>query len=132
MAVTTGIPVDELRSRFRGALITPDDDSYEAAAAVWNGSIRRRPALVARCTGPADVVAALELGRRHDLLTAVRGGGHNIAGNATCDDGLVIDLSRLRTVRVDPARRRANVGPGCVWGDVDHETQAFGLAVPGG
>lgn len=132
MAVTTGIPVDELRSRFRGALITPDDDSYEAAAAVWNGSIRRRPALVARCTGTADVVAALEFGRRHDLLTAVRGGGHNIAGNATCDDGLVIDLSRLRTVRVDPARRRAYVGPGCVWGDVDHETQAFGLAVPGG
>jgi FAD binding domain-containing protein/berberine-like enzyme len=132
MAISTRIPVDELRSRFRGALITPDDDGYEAAAAVWNGSIRRRPALVARCTGSADVVAALEFGRRHDLLTAVRGGGHNIAGNATCDDGLVIDLSGLRTVRVDPARRRAYVDPGCAWGDVDHETQAFGLAVPGG
>jgi FAD binding domain/Berberine and berberine like len=132
MAISTRVPVDELRSRFRGALITPDDDGYEAAAAVWNGSIRRRPALVARCTGSADVVAALEFGRRHDLLTAVRGGGHNIAGNATCDDGLVIDLSGLRTVRVDPARRRAYVDPGCAWGDVDHETQAFGLAVPGG
>ncbi len=132
MAITTAIQVSELRSRFRGALITPDDDGYRGAAAVWNGSIRRRPALVARCTGTADVVAALEFARRHDLVTAVRGGGHNIAGNATCDDGLVIDLSGLRTVRVDPARRRAYVDPGCVWGDVDHETQAFGLAVPGG
>ena len=132
MAITTGIPVNELRSRFRGCLITPEDDRYEAAAAVWNGSIRRRPALVARCTGTADVIAALGFARRHDLLVAVRGGGHNIAGNATCDDGLVIDLSGLRTVRVDPARRRAYVDPGCVWGDVDHETQTFGLAVPGG
>jgi len=132
MATTTAIPVGELRSRFRGALITPDDDGYRGAAAVWNGSIRRRPALVARCTGTADVVTALEFARRHDLVTAVRGGGHNIAGNATCDGGLVIDLSGLRTVRVDPARRRAYVDPGCVWGDVDHETQAFGLAVPGG
>lgn len=132
MAITTGIPVDELRSRFRGALITPDDGGYEAAASVWNGSIRRSPALVARCTGTADVIAALEFAQRHDLLTAVRGGGHNIAGNATCDDGLVIDLSGLRTVRVDRARRRAYVDPGCVWGDVDHETQTFGLAVPGG
>ena len=93
MAITTGIPVNELRSRFRGALITPDDDRYEAAAAVWNGSIRRRPALVARCTGTADVIAALGFAQRHDLLVAVRGGGHNIAGNATCDDGLIIDLS---------------------------------------
>lgn len=132
MAITTGIPVNELRSRFRGALITPDDDRYEAAAAVWNGSIRRRPALVARCTGTADVIAALGFAQRHDLLVAVRGAGHNIAGNATCDDGLVIDLSGLRTVRVDPARRCAYVDPGCVWGDVDHETQTFGLAVPGG
>ena len=132
MAITTGIPVDELRSRFRGALITPDDGGYEAVASVWNGSIRRSPALVARCTGTADVIAALEFAQRHDLLTAVRGGGHNIAGNATCDDGLVIDLSGLRTVRVDRARRRAYVDPGCVWGDVDHETQTFGLAVPGG
>jgi FAD/FMN-containing dehydrogenase len=132
MAISTGIPVDELRPRFRGPLLTPADDGYEAASAVWNGSIRRRPALVARCTGAADVIAAIEFGRRHDLLTAVRGGGHNIAGNATCEGGLVIDLSRLRTVRVDPVRRRAVVDPGCVWGDVDHETQAFALAAPGG
>ena len=132
MAVTTPIAVDELRPRFRGPLITPEDPTYEAAAAVWNGSIRRRPALVARCTGTADVMEAVRFARRHDLLTAVRGGGHNIAGNATCDDGLVIDLSQLRTVRVDPVKRTALVAPGCVWGDVDHETQAFGLAVPGG
>jgi FAD/FMN-containing dehydrogenase len=132
MAITTGVPMGELRPRFRGALLAPADDGYDEAAAVWNGSVRRRPALVARCTGAADVMAAVEFGRRHDLLTAVRGGGHNIAGNATCDEGMVIDLSRLRAVRVDPGRRRAWVAPGCVWGDVDHETQAFGLAVPGG
>jgi FAD binding domain/Berberine and berberine like len=132
MSTETAISVDELRSRFRGPLITPQDDGYESAAAVWNGSIRRRPAVVARCTGAVDVTAAVEFARRHNLLVAVRGGGHNIAGNATCDDGLVIDLSLLRSVRVDPAARLAHVGPGCVWGDVDHETQAFGLAVPGG
>ncbi|HKF18885.1 MAG TPA: FAD-binding protein, partial [Candidatus Dormibacteraeota bacterium] len=111
MTITADIPVDQLRSRFRGAIITPQDDSYEAAAPVWNGSIRRRPAVIARCTGAADVLAAIEFGRRHDLLTAVRGGGHNIAGNATCDGGLVIDLSGLHSVRVDPARRRAYVDP---------------------
>jgi FAD/FMN-containing dehydrogenase len=132
MAIGAAVPVDELRSHFRGRLITPDDPDYQTAASVWNGSIRRHPALVARCTGAADVIAAVKFARAHDLPTAVRGGGHNIAGNATCDDGLVIDLSTLRTVRVDPAARRATVSPGCVWGDVDHETQAFGLAVPGG
>jgi FAD/FMN-containing dehydrogenase len=132
MSMTTDVPVDELRSRFRGDLITQGDDGYGAAAAVWNGSIRRRPALVARCAGTRDVIAVLEFGRLHALPIAVRGGGHNITGNATCDGGLVIDLSGLRSVRVDPARRRASVDPGCVWGDVDHETEGFGLAVPGG
>ena len=132
MAITTGLPIDELRERFRGPVIARGDEGYDAAAAVWNGSIRRRPAIVARCTGPADVVAAIEFARRHHLPIAVRGGGHNIAGNATCDDGLVVDLSMLRAVRIDPSRRVAHVSPGCVWGDVDHETQAFGLAVPGG
>jgi FAD binding domain/Berberine and berberine like len=132
MATTTAIPVDELRSRFRGPIITPQDDGYDAAASVWNASVRRRPALVARCTGSADVVSAVEFARRHELPLAVRGGAHNIAGNATCDDGLVIDLSMLRSVRVDPPARVAHVAPGCIWGDVDHETQAFGLAVPGG
>ncbi len=132
MAITTDVKVDELRGRFRGPLISMGDDGYEAAAAVWNASIRRRPALVARCTGQADVIEAIEFARRHNLPIAVRGGGHNIAGNATCDGGLVIDLSMLRTVHVDHSRRIARVSPGCVWGDVDHETQAFGLAVPGG
>ncbi len=132
MTITVDIPVDQLRSRFRGAIITPQDGGYKSAASVWNGSVRRRPAVIARCTGAGDVLAAIDFGRRHDLLTAVRGGGHNIAGNATCDGGLVIDLSGLHSVRVDPARRRAYVDPGCVWGDVDHQTQAFGLAVPGG
>jgi FAD/FMN-containing dehydrogenase len=132
MAIITGVPIDELRAHFRGPLITPLDSGYEAAASVWNGSIRRTPAVVARCTGTADVLAAIQFARRHDLLTAIRGGGHNIAGNATCDGGIVIDLSMLRSVRVDPAARMAHVSPGCLWGDVDHETQAFGLAVPGG
>ncbi len=132
MATSTSIPIDQLRSRFRGPIITPSDAGYEAAAAVWNGSIRRRPALIAQCTGAAVVIAAVQFAREHRLLVAVRGGGHNIAGNATCDEGLVIDLSRLRTVRVDPKARTAQVDPGCVWGDVDHETQAFGLAAPGG
>jgi FAD/FMN-containing dehydrogenase len=132
MATATGVPVDELRSRFRGQIITPGDEGYDAAAAVWNGSIKRRPAVVARCTGAADVIAAIRFARRHDLVTAVKGGGHNIAGNATCDGGLVVDLSLLRSVRVDPSNRLASVSPGAVWGDVDHETQAFGLAVPGG
>ncbi len=132
MAITAEVPVDEIRGRFRGPLICAGDDGYDAAAAVWNASIRRRPAVVARCTGPADVIVAIEFAKRHDLPVAVRGGGHNIAGNATCDGGIVIDLSMLRSVRVDPSRRAAQVDPGCVWGDVDHETQAFGLAIPGG
>jgi len=132
MATSTALPVDELRSRFRGPIISPQDADYEAASAVWNGSIRRRPALVARCTGTADVTAAVQFASHHHLQVAVRGGAHNIAGNATCDGGLVIDLSMLRSVRVEPSARIAHVGPGCLWGDVDHETQAFGLAVPGG
>src|SRR5262249_58508150 len=99
---------DQLRSRFRGAIITPQDDSYEAAASVWNGSIRRRPAVIARCTGAADVLAAIEFGRRHDLLTAVRGGGPNIAGNATCGGGPGVGLSGLHSVRVEPGLRRAD------------------------
>ena len=132
MSTSTAVPIDELRARFRGPIVTPEDAAYDTARAVWNGSIQRRPALVARCLGAADVMAAVQFARRHELHVAVRGGGHNIAGNATCDGGLVIDLSLMRSVRVDPDGRTAQVGPGCLWGDVDHETQAFGLAVPGG
>ena len=124
--------LDTFRERFAGSVIGPDDPEYDRARAVWNGMIDRRPALIARCTGVADVIAALELAREHDLVVAVRGGGHNVAGTATCDGGIVIDLSRMRAVRVDPDARRVWAQGGCTWGDVDRETQLFGLAVPGG
>jgi FAD/FMN-containing dehydrogenase len=128
MPVTAAIDISGLR----GELIRPGDPGYDAARAVWNGSIDRRPAAVAHCTGAADVAAAVRFAREHGLPLSVRGGGHNIAGHAVCEDGLVIDLSRLRGVFVDPVARRAHVAPGATWGDVDHETQPFGLAAPGG
>ena len=116
----------------RGELITPNHADYDAARAVWNGAVNRRPRLIARCIGAADVVAAVRFARDHDLEIAVRGGGHNVAGTAVCDDGLVIDLSAMRTVTVEPVSRTARVLAGALWGDVDHETQAHGLATTGG
>jgi FAD/FMN-containing dehydrogenase len=117
---------------FRGALITHGDADYDTARAVWNGVVDRRPTLIARCTGTADVVAAVRFAREHDLQVAVRGGGHNVAGTAVCDDGLVIDLTPMRGVLVDPASRTAWAQGGALWGDVDHETQAHDLATTGG
>jgi FAD/FMN-containing dehydrogenase len=117
---------------FRGRLIGAGDADYDSARAVWNGAIDRRPRLIARCTGTADVVAAIQFARANDLAIAVRGGSHNVAGTAVCDDGLVIDLSEMRAVRVDASNRRAWVQGGALWGDVDHETQAHGLATTGG
>jgi FAD/FMN-containing dehydrogenase len=117
---------------FRGQLIGAGDADYDSARAVWNGTVDRRPRLIARCTGAADVVTAVRFARAHDLEIAIRGGGHNVAGTAVCDDGVVIDLSAMRGVRVDPAGRRAWVQGGALWGDVDHETQAHGLATTGG
>ena len=117
---------------FRGQLISADHVDYDIARTVWNGAIDRRPHLIARCIGTADVVAAVRFARDHDLEIAIRGGGHNVAGTAICDDGIVIDLSAMRAVRVDPADRRAWVQGGALWGDVDHETQAHGLATTGG
>ena len=117
---------------FRGRLISADHADYDIARAVWNGAIDRRPRLIARCIGTADVVAAVRSARDHDLEIAIRGGGHNVAGTAVCDDGIVIDLSAIRVVRVDPAGRRAWVQGGALWGDVDHETQAHGLATTRG
>src|ERR671922_354004 len=117
---------------FRGELITADHIDYDAARAVWNGAVGRRPRLIARCSGTADVAAAVRFARDHDLEIAVRGGGHNVAGTAVCDDGIVIDLSAMRAVSVDPVGRTALVQGGALWGDVDHETQAHGLATPGG
>jgi FAD/FMN-containing dehydrogenase len=117
---------------FRGRLISADDTDYDTARAVWNGAIDRRPRLIARCIGTADVIAAVRFAREHDLELAIRGGGHNVAGTAVCDDGIVIDLSAMRAVRVDVAERRVWVQGGALWGDVDHETQAHGLATTGG
>lgn len=124
--------VAELKTRFRGMLLRPGDAGYDAARSIWNGMIDKRPALIARCTGTADVIAAVNFARTHHLLLAVRGGGHNVAGSALCDEGLVIDLSAMRGVQVDPWARVAHVQPGLAWGDLDHETQVFGLATPGG
>jgi UDP-N-acetylenolpyruvoylglucosamine reductase len=125
-------PRDQLKSSFRGELIEPEDALYETARKVYNGMIDKRPRLIARCVDVADVMAAVEFGRENDLLTAIRGGGHNGAGLGTCDGGLVIDLSRMKGIRVDPVAKKVRVEAGCVWGDVDHATHAFGMAVPCG
>jgi FAD/FMN-containing dehydrogenase len=117
---------------FRGERLLPTSPGYDHARRIWNGAIDRRPACIARCTGVADVVAAVRFARGHDLEIAVRGGGHNVAGTAVCDDGVVIDLSAMRAVWVDPAGRTAWVQGGALWSDVDHETQAHGLATTGG
>jgi FAD/FMN-containing dehydrogenase len=132
---TSTTPVDEsavsdLQERLRGAVLCPDDEGYHEAREVWNAMIDRQPALIAQCTGAADVIAAVNFAREHDLPRAVKGRGHNAAGNAVCDDGLVIDLSPMSSVWVDPTAKTARVGPGATLGDLDHETQAFGLATP--
>jgi len=116
----------------RGEVVEPGDADYERARRVWNGMIDRRPALIARCAGTADVIAALEYARRSGLPVTARGGGHGVAGKAVCDGGVVIDLSKMDDVHVDHRAKTARVGPGATWGQVDRETQAFGLAVTGG
>ena len=126
------VAVGDLAGRLRGELIRPGDPAYDEARAVWNGMIDRRPAAVARCRGVADVVACVRFAADHGLLPAVRGGGHNVAGFGTCDGGLVIDLSAMRGVRVDPERRTVRAEGGATWADLDRETQVFGLAAPGG
>src|ERR671911_2971778 len=116
----------------RGELLRPDGTAYEEARKLWNGLIDRHPALIARCAGVGDVIDSVNFAREHDLLLAVRGGGHNVSGNAICDGGLVIDLSPMKGIHVDPAARRARTEPGVLWSEFDHETQAFGLATTGG
>jgi FAD/FMN-containing dehydrogenase len=128
----TADDVATLRSSLRGRLLEPGDDGYDEARVVWNGMIDRRPALIACCAGVADVIESVALARRRVLPLSIRGGGHNVAGYAVSDGGLMIDLSAMRAVRVDPAARRAWVQGGALWGDVDRETTAFGLATPGG
>lgn len=124
--------LQELRASFRGELIRPGDDGYDAARRVFNGMIDKHPALIARTVDIADTIAAVNFARENKLPLAIRGGGHNVAGFGTCDDGLVVDLSRMKGIRVDPAKRTVRAEGGCTWGDVDHATHAFGLAAPGG
>jgi hypothetical protein len=124
---------DDIIAKFgqglRGILIGRDHPDYDEARKLYNGMIDKRPLLIARCADVADVIAAVKFGRDNNLRIAVRGGGHNGPGLRSCDDGLVIDLSTMKGVRVDPATRTVRVGPGCTSGDVDHATHAFGLAV---
>lgn len=130
MDTVTQEQLGAFRSRLRGGVITPGDADYDQSRQVWNAMIDKRPALIVRCAGAADVSAAVAEARRQGLPLAVRGGGHNIAGSALADNGLVIDLSAMRSVRVDPARRRAWVEGGATLRDFDHEAQAYGLATP--
>jgi FAD/FMN-containing dehydrogenase len=116
----------------RGVVVQPGEAGYDDSRAIWNGLIDRRPALIVRCTGAADVVDAVNFARDHDLVLSIRGGGHNVAGNAVNDGGLVVDLSQMNGVHVDPATRIVRTEGGATWGDCDRETQLFGLAVPGG
>jgi FAD/FMN-containing dehydrogenase len=120
------------RSRLRGPVLVAGDTPYDEARRIWNGAHDRRPAIIARCTGVADVIEAVTFGRETGALVAVRGGGHNVAGTSMCDGGLVIDLSPMKGIRVDPAARRAWAQAGATWGDLDRETQAFSLMTPGG
>jgi FAD/FMN-containing dehydrogenase len=122
----------QLRGRFRGEIVEPGDAGYDDARKVYNAMIDRRPRLIARCRDAGDVMTAVNFGREHTLLTAIRGGGHNGGGLGICDDGLVIDLSGMKGIRVDPAARTVRVEGGCTGGEMDHATHAFGMATPGG
>ncbi|MGH8931395.1 MAG: FAD-binding oxidoreductase [Egibacteraceae bacterium] len=124
--------IEKLRRRFRGALLRPGEEGYDEARRIWNGMIDRRPALIARCAGADDVVAAVRFARERDMLVSVRGGGHAVAGHAVCDDGLMIDLSLMKAVRVDPVARTARAAGGLLWSELDQATQAYGLATTGG
>ncbi len=124
--------VAELRSRFRGALLRPGEEGFDEARRVWNGAIDRTPAVIVRCAGADDVVEAVRFARDRDLLVSVRGGGHSIAGHSVCDGGLMIDLSLMKSIRVDAGRRTVVAAGGVLWGELDRATQASGLATTGG
>jgi FAD/FMN-containing dehydrogenase len=129
IALTT---LSGLAGRVRGEVLTRESQGYDEARAVWNAMIERRPAVIVRCRGAADVMQTVRFCGEHGLLLAVKGAGHNIAGNAVCEGGVMIDLSGMRSIHVDASRRTARVGPGATLGDLDHETQVFGLATPTG
>src|SRR5947209_8916512 len=131
-SILDGAVVDEFKASLRGPLLGPGDDGYDDARKIWNGMIDRRPALIVHCAGVADVIHCVNFAQANSLLVAVRGGGHNVSGNAMCDGGLVIDLSRMKSVSVDPGHRTARAEPGVTWREFDHATQTFGLATTGG
>jgi FAD/FMN-containing dehydrogenase len=124
--------VQQFKTSLRGALLCPGNDGYDAARQVYNAMVDKRPALIVRCAGAADVVTAVHFAREHHVCVAVRGGGHNPAGHSLCEGGLVIDLSPMKGLRVDPLRKTVHAQGGVTWGDFDRETAAFGLATPGG
>jgi UDP-N-acetylenolpyruvoylglucosamine reductase len=124
--------MEQLKGAIRGEVIEPTHSNYDSARKVYNGMIDKRPRLIVKCADVADVIAAVKFGVENELLTAIRGGGHNGAGLGICDDGLVIDLSRMKGIRINPAAKTVRVEGGCVWGDVDHATHAFGMATPSG
>ncbi|MGH2349328.1 MAG: FAD-binding oxidoreductase [bacterium] len=126
------LTIEELQSRVRGDVLHPGKEGYESARKIWNGAVDRRPAAIARCRGVSDILTAVRFARERDLLIAVRGGGHGVAGTAVCDGGLVVDCTPMRGIRVDPLGRTARAEPGVLWGELDGETQAFGLATTAG
>lgn len=130
--ILTDEAVKVLRPKLRGELLLPQEEGYDKARAIWNGMIDKRPVLIIKCAGPADVIQAVNFARQHELLLAVKAGGHSFAGRSVCDGGLMIDLSGMRGVRVDPVKKIARAEAGALLADLDHETQAFGLAVTAG
>ena len=126
------LTVEKFEDSLRGPLLRPGDDGYDSARTIWNAMIDKRPALIARCVGVSDIIQSVNFARESGLLVSVRGGGHNVSGNAICDGGLMIDLSPMKSVHVDPDRCVARAEPGVIWREFDHETQAFGLATTGG
>lgn len=132
MTTIADTALTELRATFRGALLRPDEEGYDETRRVWNGVVDRRPALIARCAGSDDVVTAVRFARARGLEVSVRGGGHSIAGFSVCEGGLMIDLSLMKAIRVDPASRTATAAGGVLWGELDRATQAHGLATTGG
>jgi len=122
--------IQELKSKIRGQVISPTEPDYNKARTIWNAMINKKPGVIVRCSGVADVITSVNIARDSNLLLAVHGAGHNIAGNSICDGGIMIDLSQMNSVRIDPKSKKAYVEPGAILGDFDHEAQAFGLATP--
>lgn len=130
--MTSGAVVEQLRSELRGQLLLPGDAGYDDARKVFNAMIDKHPSMIVRCAGAGDVMAAVRFSRENEIVVSVRGGGHSVSGKGVCDDALMIDLSPMRGIRVDPVERRVHAQPGCRLRDLDRETQAFGLATPTG